>query len=35
MYKIITVSDTVRVPPERIDMDVDEAVLQSAADKYE
>jgi len=35
MYKIITVSDTVRVPPERLDMDVDEAVFQSAADKYE
>ncbi len=35
MYRVITVSDTVRVPPERLDMDVEEAVLKSAADKYE
>lgn len=35
MYKIITLSDIVRVPPERLNMDVEEAVLQSAMDKYE
>ena len=35
MYKLITISDTIRVPPERMNLDVDEAVLKSAADKYE
>ncbi len=35
MYRTVTISDTVRVPPERLDMDVEEAVLKSAAEKYE
>jgi DNA-directed RNA polymerase subunit E' len=35
MYRIVKVSDTVRVPPERLNMDVEEAVFLSAAEKYE
>jgi DNA-directed RNA polymerase subunit E' len=35
MYRIVTISDTIRVPPERLNMDVEEAIFQSAAEKLE
>jgi DNA-directed RNA polymerase subunit E' len=35
MYKILTISDRIRVPPEELKGDVKEAVLAAVANKYE
>lgn len=34
MYEIVKVEDRIRVPPERLGMEVKEAILESASDKY-
>ena len=35
MYRIVTISDRIRVPPERIGMDLKEAVLASIEEQFE
>ncbi|MFP4045902.1 MAG: DNA-directed RNA polymerase [Candidatus Aenigmatarchaeota archaeon] len=35
MYKILEVKDSIRVPPEKFNLDLDEAVSSSLRDKYE
>ena len=35
MYKLVTINDTVRVPPEKFDMPKNESILSALRDKYE